>query len=232
MISAQQYQAMSRKRYITHDSDARNDERTLRLREGSGAAGYGVYWMLLEMMRDAEDYMLAKDYKSIAYELRVGRSLVKSVVEDYDLFVTTDDKIYSRAFLRRMGTIDNVREQRAKAGRASAAARRIDSMSATQMAAELDVLMKDSIWVEAMCMRWHMKREELMNAIEEFGQSNICNGISDHKDGRDLRTHFNNWLRITKNGTEYKADRKKDRLQKRRATDADPVDKSQYQSAF
>ena len=34
--------------YFSHDSNARNDERILLLRMKHGAAGYGVYFMLLE----------------------------------------------------------------------------------------------------------------------------------------------------------------------------------------
>ena len=33
--------------YFSHDSNARNDEKVIRLRMKHGAAGYGVYFMLL-----------------------------------------------------------------------------------------------------------------------------------------------------------------------------------------
>lgn len=77
--------------YFSHDSNARNDEKLLNLRIHHGAAGYGVYFMLLERLREDKNYMSAKDYNMLAFDLRVDASLVKAVVEKYGLFVFTDD---------------------------------------------------------------------------------------------------------------------------------------------
>lgn len=105
--------------YFSHDSNARNDEKLVRLRMRHKAAGYGVYFMLLERMRDAKDYMCVKDYNIIAFDLREDAGLIKSVVEDFGLFVFTEDGkyFYSESFLRRMKVKDGVSQKRSEAGR-------------------------------------------------------------------------------------------------------------------
>ena len=84
-----------------------------------GAAGYGVYFMILERLREEADYMSAKDYNMIAFDLRVDAAIVKSVVEDFGLFTFTDDGkcFYSESFTRRMDIKDTLRRQRSEGGK-------------------------------------------------------------------------------------------------------------------
>ena len=105
--------------YFSHDSNARNDEKLVRLRMRHGAAGYGDYIMLLERLREEADYMSAKDYNMIAFDLRVDAAIVKSVVEDFGLFTFTDDGkcFYSESFTRRMLVMEEARSRRSVAGK-------------------------------------------------------------------------------------------------------------------
>ena len=105
--------------YFSHDSNARNDEKVLRLRMKHGAAGYGVYFMLLERLREETNYMSAKDYNMIAFDLRVDASLVKSVIEDFGLFTFTENgkRFYSESFKRRMDVKDVKQSQLSEAGK-------------------------------------------------------------------------------------------------------------------
>lgn len=105
--------------YFSHDSNARNDEKLVRLRMKQGAAGYGVYFMILERLREEADYMSAKDYNMIAFDLRVDAAIVKSVVEDFGLFTFTNDGkcFYSESFTRRMNIKDTLRRQRSEGGK-------------------------------------------------------------------------------------------------------------------
>lgn len=107
--------------YFSHDSNARNDEKIIRLRMKHHAAGYGVYFMILERLREEVSYMSAKDYNMIAFDLRVDAALVKSVVEDFGLFAFTDDGkcFYSDSFTQRMNVKDTLHRQRSEAGKAA-----------------------------------------------------------------------------------------------------------------
>ena len=87
-----------------------------------GAEGYGIYFMLLERMREDANYMSVKDYNMIAFDLRVDASKVKKVVEGFGLFAFTEDGecFYSDSFLRRMDMKDEKRRRRSEAGKRGA----------------------------------------------------------------------------------------------------------------
>lgn len=103
--------------YFPHDYDARNDSRVLRLRMKHGAAGYGVYFMILERLRESDDWTEHETYDLIAFDLRVEEELVRSVVEDFGLFeISSEDGSFSSlSFTRRMGKVDDLSRKRAAA---------------------------------------------------------------------------------------------------------------------
>lgn len=105
--------------YFSHDSNARNSDKIIKLRMKHKAAGYGVYFMILERLRESSNYMSVKDYNVIAFDLREDASLIKSVVEEFGLFVFTDDGkyFYSKSLTERMRVKDEVKEKRSIAGK-------------------------------------------------------------------------------------------------------------------
>lgn len=90
--------------YFPHDSNARNSDKLIPLRARLGAEGYGIYFMLIERLREEPSYMSVKDYNMLAFDLRVDSGKVKSVIEDFGLFAFTDDGkcFYSESLMRRM----------------------------------------------------------------------------------------------------------------------------------
>jgi len=117
--------------YFSHDGNARNDAKLLKVRMKHGAAGYGVYFMILERLREEDGYMSAKDYNMIAFDLRVDAGLIKSVVEDFGLFAFTEDGecFYSESFNRRMIVKDEIKKKRSEAGKKGGAPRGNDNAS-------------------------------------------------------------------------------------------------------
>lgn len=111
--------------YFSHDSNARNSEKLIKVRMKHGASGYGVFFMILERLRESENYMSVKDYNVIAFDLRVDSSLIKSVIEDFGLFAFTDDGkcFYSEGLTERMKVKDNTRNAQAEGGRKAMLAR-------------------------------------------------------------------------------------------------------------
>ena len=114
--------------YFPHDSNARNSEKMVELRMKHGAAGYGVYFMLIERLREAADYSCVVNYNSIAFDLRVSAELIKSVLRDFRLFAfsQTDEgeRFYSESLRQRMKPMDEMREQRRNAAALSVAKRK------------------------------------------------------------------------------------------------------------
>lgn len=111
--------------YFSHDSNARNDEKILAVRMRFGVEGYGIYFMLIERMREESDYMSIKDYNSLAFDFRVSADKVKSIVEDFGLFSFTEDgkRFYSESFMKRMTLKDEKSRKRSIAGKKGMASR-------------------------------------------------------------------------------------------------------------
>ncbi|WP_221413103.1 Lin1244/Lin1753 domain-containing protein [Dysgonomonas sp. 521] len=110
--------------YFPHDGNARNDDKIIAVRMRHKMEGYGVYFAILERLLESSNYMCTKDYNLIAFDLHVSSELVKSIVENFDLFKfkSTDDGdfFYSESFNDRMIPLENIREQRSLAGKKSA----------------------------------------------------------------------------------------------------------------
>lgn len=89
--------------YFSHDSNARNDSKIISLRMKLGVEGYGIYFMIIERLREEADYISNKDYDSLAFDFRTTPEKVKSVIEDFGLFIFTDDDcFYSESLMQRM----------------------------------------------------------------------------------------------------------------------------------
>lgn len=108
--------------YFPHDSNARNSDKLIPVRMKYGAEGYGIYFMILERLRDENNYMSVVDYNVIAFDLRVDTSKVKDIVENFGLFAFTEKSecFYSESFNKRMEIKDEKSKKRSEAGKKGA----------------------------------------------------------------------------------------------------------------
>ncbi|MHC5281131.1 DnaD domain protein [Listeria kieliensis] len=108
--------------YFSHDSNARNSDKLLPVRMKYGAEGYGIYFMLLERLREEADYMSVKDYNMLAFDLRVDTAKLKSIIEDFGLFAFTENGecFYSEGFKKRMELKDKKSNKLSEAGKRGA----------------------------------------------------------------------------------------------------------------
>lgn len=111
--------------YIPHPSNCRVSSNVLRMLMREGVAGYGVYWMLLEMLRDAKDFRMFFFPESFAYALHCDDvNLVARVCKDYSLFKFDDEGFMSSEWLEEaMGEYSNKKAKLQEAGRKGAAKR-------------------------------------------------------------------------------------------------------------
>ncbi|MFB5397534.1 DnaD domain protein [Enterococcus faecalis] len=111
--------------YFPHDSNARNSDKLIPVRMKYGAEGYGIYFMILERLREEKNYMSIRDYNTLAFDLRVDTSKIKAIVEDFGLFTFTEDGecFYSEGFNKRMEYKDAKSKKRSEAGKKGAAKR-------------------------------------------------------------------------------------------------------------
>lgn len=105
--------------YFPHDANARNDQKMMSLRSVKGMKGYGIFFGIIEIMREANAYRIPLNTQSIAYDLRESQEDVEDVIFNYNLFTITDDGkfFHSESLLRRMQHLDNTRVERIKAGK-------------------------------------------------------------------------------------------------------------------
>ena len=103
--------------YFSHDSNARNDENIVSLRMDMGWEGYGLYWAVVEMLRDSETYEMALDYKRIAFALQTMPEQIEKVISDYQLFEIENNFFWSNSLKRRMELREKVSSERKKAAK-------------------------------------------------------------------------------------------------------------------
>lgn len=104
--------------YFSHDSNARQDEKIIALRMKLGWEGYGLYWAIVEKLREATDYKLSTDYNVISFDLRVDSKVIKAIIEDFELFVFSENgkSFWSERMMRNM----EQKEEKSKKARDSA----------------------------------------------------------------------------------------------------------------
>jgi hypothetical protein len=93
---------MNKKAYwFKHDFNARHDPKKRKLFRKFGLAGIGAYWVLVEMLYE-ERGEIDNDYDYIAAEMDVSPEFIKSVVNDFDLFIVDDEIISNQRVLDRL----------------------------------------------------------------------------------------------------------------------------------
>lgn len=102
--------------YFPHDCNARNDQKLIAVRAKHGMKGYGIYFGLIEMLREANLYQIPSKINLLAFDLREDEKDIKDVLENYDLFKTNGEVFWSETLNERMGHLSEVREKRRLAG--------------------------------------------------------------------------------------------------------------------
>lgn len=90
------------KEYFSHDLNARNDRKMMRLMMVHGMEGIGVYWCIVEMLYEEQGRLMRTECERIAFELRVQCDIVESVIADFDLFENDANAFWSTSVDRRI----------------------------------------------------------------------------------------------------------------------------------
>jgi len=107
--------------YFSHDANAHIDDKILELRAEYGWEGYGIFWVLIEILRSQSDYSYERSKMA---GLSIATAKPKDWLIEYidycidlGLFVEKDGEFYSESLMGRMEQIDEKRKKRADAGR-------------------------------------------------------------------------------------------------------------------
>lgn len=101
--------------YFSHDLNARNDRKLVKLAMKKGLAGVGLYWCIVEMLHESGGLIENKEIERIAFELRVDTQEVVEIIYDFDLFVNDGVSFWSESALKRIEKQKDVRDSRVKA---------------------------------------------------------------------------------------------------------------------
>jgi hypothetical protein len=105
--------------YFSHDSNARHDPKILSMISVYGMAGYGWYWVIIEILREQEDYKFSitkeHSYNAIAMQLYIDCNAAKKFIDDcineFELFVSDGQCFWSESLLERMQILADKRRK-------------------------------------------------------------------------------------------------------------------------
>jgi hypothetical protein len=149
--------------YFPHFCNARHDRKIRRLRKELGTEGYGIYFMLLETLREQQDLMYPlDDLDLLAEEFGVSEAKVRVAICNYGLFeIDEEQKFFSPKMLIYLEPYFKMKEQRKVAGQKSADKRRGIEISTTVQQPFNDRSTKESKGNES------KEKESKVNEIKE-----------------------------------------------------------------
>ena len=182
-----------KKTYFNHDSNARNDIRVIKLRSKLGYEGYGIFWGILELLFSEENKLCIEDYDSIAFGLQCDVTILKQVVEDFDLFVIENNCFYSKRLYKHIEDI-NTKSKKAK-----------DSVKKRWNNTNVIRTYNDSN-TSISISKSKSKSKSIEERIEDFKKSiHSIVGISDE----DKNDFYLYWTEKNKSGTKFRAELQK-----------------------
>ena len=104
--------------YFSHDANARNDIKIVKLRRSLGLEGYAIYFCLIEMLREQADYkMPLTSVQDIAFDLHTSDEKIKTVINSFDLFIIDENYFFSARLLASMESFNELKSKLIEAGR-------------------------------------------------------------------------------------------------------------------
>lgn len=88
--------------YFSHDYNARNDRKLIKVKHKLRQAGIGIYWSIIEMLYEENGKIDLCEIPSIALDLKEAESKVLSVINDFDLFKKDEKSFWSESVKRRL----------------------------------------------------------------------------------------------------------------------------------
>ena len=104
--------------YFSHDSNAKDDPKCALLFESIGPEGYGIYWVLIEILREQPNYEYPLALLgSVARKYNTDKDIVLNVIRAFDLFKYDDEVFYSESLKARMEIVNQKRGKFSESGK-------------------------------------------------------------------------------------------------------------------
>lgn len=112
--------------YFSHDANAKDDYKCMLLIDQMGLEGYGIFWVLVETLREQKDYKYPLQLvPSLSRKYNTTQAKMETVINAYGLFEIDDNSFFSSGSLnRRMSFFERKKQQQIEAGLKSAKVRK------------------------------------------------------------------------------------------------------------
>ena len=178
-----------KKTYLQHQSNSFTDIKIIKMRSKLGIESYGIFWALLELLFNEENKLCIDDYSVLAFSLQCDADKLKSVIEDFDLFIIEDGCFYSK---RLNDHIDNINSKSLKAKESvNKRWEKIRTNNDSNTSRVYKSIVKNS----------KVDKNKVNKRIVEFKNSiNQIEGVSNN----DKENFFLYWSELNKSGTKQK----------------------------
>lgn len=105
--------------YFSHDSNARTDTKIVDMMYDYGMAGYGMFWFIVEVMRESDYYKLENNrstWRALGMQMHLKADEVQKFIDDcielYRLFEGDGVYFWSNSLVKRMEKLEETRAKR------------------------------------------------------------------------------------------------------------------------
>lgn len=199
--------------YFSHDYNCRADAKIKRLLVKHGYEGYGIFWAIIEDLYNNAN-ALPTDYESIAYDLRTDCEKVKSIINDFDLFVISGDVFSSLSVERRLyernqksvKATESARERWRKARNDANAMRSHSEGNAIKESKVKESKLKDNTPIEGIGAEAPTHTPRAVKTFQER-ELNFYGAVAEYKDHYPremLRAFYDYWREPNKSGSKMR----------------------------
>lgn len=113
--------------YFSHDANAKDDYKCMLLIDQMGPEGYGIFWVLIETLREQKNYKYPLQLvPSLARKYNTTQAKMETVISAYGLFeIDEQNFFFSGSLNRRMSFLEQKREKIISASLRGVAARKV-----------------------------------------------------------------------------------------------------------
>ena len=129
--------------YFSHDYDPTGDPKIQAMIGEYGAAGYGLFWRIVEMLHAEENHQLPKKeylFLAIAKQMLTNAEQVVKFIEDctnrFELFISDGDHFWSNRVYQNIDKKNSISVKRSMAGKEGAIAKQVQAIAKQNEAKE------------------------------------------------------------------------------------------------
>jgi len=203
--------------YFSHDSNARHDPKLSAVRAKYGWTGYGLYWSIIEVLRDQDNYgypngllyglalAIGFDHNSPECEGFTFDDFVKDLIS-FGLLKIENDVLFSSSLIQRMEALSAYREKLSESGKRGAEVRwaghkganatPIKGANATPIAVKESKVKESKVIKDTPIFDFNSLLSKYPNKDgSKIAEQKFRKSVKTEKDWSDINTALSNYLK-------------------------------------